>query len=311
MRKRHLSEFLLRELLFDYVEGTLDAERKLAVEEALQEYPEQQAEVQGLRNAKSYARKLSGLRCDIEFAQSLEPKVQTLKSKLSHAKGRFPVPLGWTVQAILLALVIGAVVALGPRFIGNRPTTTDLVLSEEPLGPKSTPVPESMVVAAGPTVQPTILQDQIPDLPDGTEGTVPVPTIVVANKQVQPAPAASAVDPSERGFVYRMSMSTSKVDAITPEVRAKIEALGGKKAGEVELGWKRRSGSYFHFAMPEADYDTLVEYLRAQSPVRIQKAPHRRIMPAGQIRIILWLEYNTAMKRSDGEHGEQEGESIQ
>lgn len=116
MPKRHLSEFLLRELLFDYVEGTLDADRKLAVEEALKEYPEQQAQVQGLRNSKTYVRKLAGLRCDTEFAQSLEPKVQTIKGRIKHAKGRFPVPMGWTAQAIALAVVIGAVVALGPRF---------------------------------------------------------------------------------------------------------------------------------------------------------------------------------------------------
>lgn len=168
-----------------------------------------------------------------------------------------------------------------------------------------------MMVAVGPTAVPTIPQDQIPDAPDIAETTVPAPTVVVAKRPVQPTPAPAATESAERGFVYRMSMPTSKVEAITPDVRAKIEALGGKKAGEVELGWKRRSGSYFHFAMPESGYDTLVEYLRGHSPVRIQKAPHRRIMPAGQIRIILWLEHDTAVKRSGGEHGEQEGETIQ
>ena len=93
-----------------------------------------------------------------------------------------------------------------------------------------------------------------------------------------------------KGFVYRAFMSATDTDSTTNTVRDLVLALGGEKAGQVELGWRKNTGTYFHFSLPESNYETLLEALRAYSPVRIYKDPHWRVMPQGEIRIILFVE---------------------
>ena len=105
-------------------------------------------------------------------------------------------------------------------------------------------------------------------------------------KSMKPKPAK----PRLKGFVYRVYMDLGDLDYVTEQIRAEIQTLGGKKAGKVRLGWRKPKGSYFHFSMPEVNYDTLVDKLKAFGPVRIFKDPHWKVMPQGEIRFILWVE---------------------
>ncbi|MCB0384557.1 MAG: hypothetical protein KDD43_04120, partial [Bdellovibrionales bacterium] len=93
-----------------------------------------------------------------------------------------------------------------------------------------------------------------------------------------------------KGFVYRAFMSLEELDAKTPEIVQGVQGLGGAKAGQVELGWRKPKGSYFHFSLPESNYEEMVKLLRNFGPVRIYKDPHWRVMPEGKIRFILWVE---------------------
>jgi hypothetical protein len=93
-----------------------------------------------------------------------------------------------------------------------------------------------------------------------------------------------------KGFVFRAFMTLSNLDELGPKITTSIQEFGGEKAGEVELGWKRGSGRYYHFSIPELNESALLEKLRAYGPVRISKDPHPRVMPAGQVRFILWVE---------------------
>lgn len=93
-----------------------------------------------------------------------------------------------------------------------------------------------------------------------------------------------------KGFVFRGFMTLTNLDDVGPKISEHITELGGFKAGEVELGWKRGTGRYYHFAMPTENEEKLLEKLRAYGPVRISKDPHPRVMPSDQIRVILWIE---------------------
>ena len=97
-------------------------------------------------------------------------------------------------------------------------------------------------------------------------------------------------DAKAKGFVYRAFMSITNVDEASEQIVQQIKELGGVKAGEVELGWKRGSLRYFHFTMPQANEELLLEQLRAYGPVRISKDPHPRVMPEGQVRFILSID---------------------
>lgn len=145
----------------------------------------------------------------------------------------------------------------------------------------ATPLP--VVKLATPTVKPTA-----------------VPVVAVATPRSQPTPppatttstdaAASAASKASRGFVYRAFMTLADLENAAPKITQQLKELGAEKAGEVELGWRRGSGRYYHFSMPESNEQRLLETLRGYGPVRISKDPHPRVMPQGQVRFILWVE---------------------
>jgi len=94
-----------------------------------------------------------------------------------------------------------------------------------------------------------------------------------------------------QGFVYRAFMTLDDLDTLGPKITQLVQELGGVKAGEVELGWKKgNSVRYYHFSIPDDNQEKLVEQLQTYGPVRISKDPHPRIMPKGQVRFILWVE---------------------
>lgn len=99
-----------------------------------------------------------------------------------------------------------------------------------------------------------------------------------------------------RGLVYRAYMATGQIVETTDAVRDLILRLDGDRAGQVELGWRKSTGTYFHFTLPESNYESLLAGLRAYSPVRIYKDPHWRVMPEGQIRLILFVEDQSLKK---------------
>ncbi|MBK7845151.1 MAG: hypothetical protein IPJ71_15950 [Bdellovibrionales bacterium] len=106
------------------------------------------------------------------------------------------------------------------------------------------------------------------------------------------AQSSTPSDKPMKNFVYRAFMSLDKLEDGSSRIASEIKRLGGVKAGQVELGWKKPKGSYFHFSIPESNYEELLKMLRTFGPVRIDKEPHWRVVPQGQIRFILWVEDN-------------------
>jgi hypothetical protein len=106
------------------------------------------------------------------------------------------------------------------------------------------------------------------------------------------AQSSAQSDKPMKNFVYRAFMKVDKLEDGSSKIASEIKRLGGVKAGQVELGWKKPKGSYFHFSIPESNYEELLKILRTFGPVRIDKEPHWRVVPQGQIRFILWVEGN-------------------
>lgn len=130
--------------------------------------------------------------------------------------------------------------------------------------------------------------------------TLPSPAVAPMSAKVAAPTTTLAMAP--RGEIIRATMSKGDVEAWTPGVTEEIVRLGGLKAGEVQLGWRRKGGSYFHFSLPQSNYDTLISYLQTLGPVRIVKEPHPRVMPEGTLRLILWIEQGSGTQTTtDGE----------
>jgi hypothetical protein len=166
----------------------------------------------------------------------------------------------------------------------------DEEFSEEASGavPAQNPIPSAVAVAIKAAPTPKLLPTPIP--------AVAAPVVAAVAKPAQPAVVAQAPAASSkasRSFVYRAFMTLSDLEDIAPKITQQIKELGAEKAGEVELGWRRGSGRYYHFTIPESNEQKLLENLRVYGPVRISKDPHPRVMPEGQVRFILWIESGT------------------
>ena len=145
-------------------------------------------------------------------------------------------------------------------------------------------------VKEAPTPKPTPTPAPTP-VPKSTPSKAPVVVAATAHPDAaNDEGSENMVAGKAKGFVYRAFMNLSDLEELGPKITEDIRALGGEKAGEVELGWKRGTGRYYHFALPEENEKRLLEKLQVYGPVRISKDPHPRVMPPGKVRFILWVE---------------------
>lgn len=168
---------------------------------------------------------------------------------------------------------------------GALPATT--ISSAPTLSAPIAAAPVSQPLAVQP-VQPTPSAKVPQPVARPVAGPVTAPTPIVSTA-VNPGASNSGTKAS-RGFVYRAFMTLSDLESVAPKITQQLKELGAEKAGEVELGWRRGTGRYYHFSVPENNEQRLLETLRGYGPVRISKDPHPRVMPEGQVRFILWVE---------------------
>jgi hypothetical protein len=111
------------------------------------------------------------------------------------------------------------------------------------------------------------------------------PPVAMDEKVVNPP--ALPMGTAGVGYLYRGTISITNIEAVEPKITEKIEALGGRKAGSVELGWKKTENAlYYHFTIPEARYTELLTFLSTYGTPKFSKEKHSRVMPDGIIRLI-------------------------
>jgi hypothetical protein len=117
----------------------------------------------------------------------------------------------------------------------------------------------------------------------------PLSSVVSEPPQEKLKPAAASVP----GGLFRGKLTVTDVQQVIGVVREKIINSGGKKAGEVELGWmKNETTSYFHFLFPEENKADLENYLKQFGKVQLVYEPHPRLMPKGTKRYIIEIQQN-------------------
>ncbi len=302
VKDRVLSEFMAREMIVDYVLGNLDAGESTAFDRTIGENSHLRDEIRRLEGALGYCKKLAALPV-VE-----EPLEGLARSSLSRARDwglevwSNPKARMVTAVAAVCFFGVGVYRALPPQ-VKERLVPSQITLFEV----KRNIEPPTPTIADLQGDSPQVAQQPAQDIAApvaAQQGTSPSPqtsppvvTVAPVSPQTQPQTAmpademAAAGPPGKfKGFVYRAFTFTSRIETVSPQIRDKILSLGGAKAGEVDLGWRKRGGRYFHFTLPQSRYEDLIAAIQAYGPVRIQKDPHPRIMPEGQIRFILWLE---------------------
>lgn len=325
--QRKLSAFLGNELLYDYLSRNLDPERMRAMDEVVAENREIQDEIQSLNSALNYVEHLAEsdiseslleqVRLPVSYFQGLLQKIQFHEWPRGFKLG---------LEAIFVVVMIAGVAVFFPWHQLVKWTwknSNEVVLSElknEFKGPQQT---EDAIAAKE---LPNNIPAEVKYQDEATEKTpakaetkeasappvaevpaaTPAPAKVAAKTppaEAPPAPpksndsttaaaesnksAAETAGGKRQGWLYRGNVSVVNLDATTEKFVAKISEFGGRKAGEVELGWKKPEGNYFHFTIPESKYQELEKYLASYGHLKIQKEKHDRVMPDGIIRLIV------------------------
>lgn len=319
--RKKLTRFLCQELLYEYVSRRLDSHRHQEVEQFLSGCRESTRELENLNKGLRYTEIAAEVRLSPRMQEALANFEPQWKKRLrewtllSSQRAWKMLPYGFVIAALALGVfatkpwikALDEDVMLAEQ-LKKEP---DMVPPQQAEPPQATPEPASTpsqplaAVLAPPAVPPLLAA------PSGTESAptqakpapAPTPAPTAQTPSSEPAAYQSALAEAKsgktaneaeqmgRGFLHRAEIEVSDFHNSWPAIRDKIVALGGKVAGNVELGWLRKpTESYFHFSLPESNYNELEIFLGTFSPVRFSKDRHPRVMPEGQIRIILTVK---------------------
>lgn len=295
---RKLSRFMSQELLYEFSQGRLDNDRRSAIEDELKVNSDLRAELESIFVAEQYTRHLSLTKISPAHVSELK-KIRSLSEAffIKMKWQSWPDLVRWTFEALAISVVVAVIAAVLPweKFntfdFDTKPEITLAEIEEADPLPLDEKVKE---VLKKPVIEKTIEPAPPPELakPIEVEKSVEaVKPIEVAATPTQAPLKENKVLPL-KGLLINIIMSFELNPEHASEIKDLIISQGGTKAGQVELGWKKNNpdGNYYHFSIPEENYSKLISSLGSYSALRIYKNPHERVMPAGKLRIILWIE---------------------
>jgi hypothetical protein len=275
-KHKQLTKFLCQELLYEYVSGSLDREREKAVNDFTVDCRETRHELEKLRSGLHYAGQAHGVQLSAELRDALlnfEPqwkKVFRAWSLWSSQRGWRMLPYVFLTAALALGLAV------------TRPWKKE-VRQETILAEQLRQEPDMLPANSPELTAPAAVSTPV------KSGAQPDPNIAQTESKTTEQGKPSSREP--RGFILRAEMQVSDFSNSWPAIRDKIVSLNGKVAGNVELGWLRKPDqSYFHFSLPESNMNELELFLGTFGQVRFNKERHPRVMPEGQLRIILTVK---------------------
>jgi hypothetical protein len=314
--QRIMSAFIGQGLLFDYMTNSLDPERRKAVADYVRTSPDAQMDMQKIQNGLNYVEKLR----QIEISNELLDKVtvsssyiQTLMDKVHFDDWSPALKMGIEGTIVALGITTFAILIPWHKVIDLKFGSREVVLTEVEKAAVTSVVAESDT----PSKEAETFPDEGTPTSSSTTTTLkavaaatPQPvaqpvTKVAASENIQqappttlpaappPPPAPEKAKPTagtaekKMGVLYRGTISVTNIQAVTPKLVEKVQELGGRKAGQVELGWFKGDSSYFHFTMPESRYEELQEFFKEYGKLTIQQEAHERVMPEGIRRIII------------------------
>lgn len=309
--KRNRSSFIKNEKIFEYSQGHLKGHELQEIKSYIDTSPEAQSLLKSLEASGSYANRLQSL----YISQELTEKIRHYNNYWSELYEKitfknWPQSFRLFVESFLMAGIVFIVLTVTPW----SKVRDWWKLSFEK-------VSFTRVAKDQNLTNPAHNKPQEPVLPvvthSDTSGRPPVavthsPTkapVVEQNPVVTKSPPVSAkTDPrgaqttkvAREGYLYRLFMKLPNLDVVTIQIVEQIKTMGGEKAGEVPLGWRRSQpshdgqgevrGSYFHFTLPEENLEPLFARLKSYGALEVNKESHPRVMPEGTERFILWIE---------------------
>jgi hypothetical protein len=309
--QRKISEFTAQEMLYDYISHKLDSERMEAIENLVKSSREIQDEIHALNKALSYAEHLSQTQVSQKTIDSIKtPKtyIQGFFQKIKWSE--WPEGLKLGIEVFVVASLIVLVVISIPwnkvlkyqfwessqeiitevQKDFNNALKSEIDLAEKNAAPAELIYQDDNFKATEANLQVTQVDKKIENSikkPVESVTTKPVETQNPVKVEVTKKSEKSSEPTKGQGFLYRGNIKVSNLDTTTEKFVEKIQEFGGRKAGEVPLGWKKGESTYFHFTIPEAKYEALEGILKEYGKIEMTKEKHERIMPDGIIRLII------------------------
>lgn len=314
--KREVSPFVGHELLYDHLMGNLDQEREAAVTDHLKFSRDAQLDLTKIQVGLQYAEKLSETVVSQPIMEQIGIPSNYLTVLMQKSQfERWPQGLKWGLEALVVVAGIVIVLTLTPwqkvvQF-GMSTGSKDVILAEvsktenataveekpqfldEGIKPGATPEPVAAASVA-PVASPSVAAKATPA--KTVLAAAPVAKVPTPAPKAEPAPkvdtaAETAASATGGGFLYRGDVAVTNIAVVGPKITEKINELGGRKAGAVELGWQKTGTSmYYHFTIPEARYQDLLSFLSVYGKPALSKEKHPRVMPDGIIRLILTVD---------------------
>lgn len=327
-KKRKVSAFLAHEMLFDYLTERLDPERRNAVEAEIKSDTENQKTLSDMKKAMAYIEKINRIEVDQDFLAGMSESSNYISILLKKTQfDKWPSSVKWSIEALVVLLGVVLFLVIVPwdqaLKVTLLPKEKEVVLAEIAKDPtvktninlaeiekketpqfqdeekKSTPealqetAPNVKVPVAAHHVQETKTSALKNESSPPVESEATTTSAEPATPSKDSASVATADDTEKKGngFLYRGQLQVTNVEMNSPKITEKIIELGGRKAGEVDIGWKKSDTTYYyHFTLPEAKYDELVEFLSEYAKTELKKEKHPRVMPDGIIRLIITLD---------------------
>lgn len=318
MRKRKISEFMCKELLYDYATGQLDNNRKYAVKEYLESDAEMRIELQSIEFALSYLDELKKTEISKLYLDKLNSKKTNNIANLNSKTLKYVRNLS---ALFLLCLLLGNMFSSQITKFLNRFDSDTVILAE--IKPERQQILVDESVDESITESQDLVEEELMAVNDDGPESEPVVanpvtsspesnpiTVNPKNKKAESAinsAATSETDKAEvkitankKGEVYWSFMKIKGLEIVSPNIVSRIEQLNGGKAGSVKLGWTKPNGRrYYHFKMPKKNYESMMNYLGSLGKLNIVRAPHRRIMPKGLYRFVLEIENIPGIEESE------------
>ncbi len=307
--KRELSPFLAKELLFDYLVGTLDEDRAKAVEQVLKQSQELKSELEKVKQGLQFFKQFEGLTPGKEIIeQVIVPNSLSYKLLKILKFEEWPDSYRWALEAVLAGVVIFMIAVVVPwhkliSLTWNQ--STQIVLSEynknaETMTAEKDISPPSTQIEAKNTEAPA--QKDSANQVAGEGKALPETTQVVA--AIAEPKAEQATEPKNeteklvtpttisrpkalQGYLFRGTATIPSIVSINPQLVAKLTEMGAQKAGQVDIGRLKGTTSYYHFSIAERELEEVRKLFFQYGSLDLKKEKHDRVMPEGTVRIII------------------------
>lgn len=303
-----VTRFICHELLYELLTGRLDPEKRAEMEAFISSDKESQRELERLDRGMTYAEEMRKVRVSQDLHDALmdfEPhwkRVLWTWTMASTQRGWKVLPYFFIAGALILGLIVTK---------PWRASRSEVVLVEQPkkdvmMAPDGAAPAKSPEIATptrptpmGPALSATEVPAAVPtQFVDLTPKSAPSLTTTAASANEDP-------EPEPAGWVYRAQMEVGNFTDTWNAVRDQIDEMDGKPATDAELATLAKPDeAVFNFSLPESKKEDLTNYLKTFGPVRFHKVHDPRVMPDGEIRIILTIKDNGETK-DDSQNAEE------